>query len=199
MEEVQHEVAARRHEGKPVRIIPTDIAFGWARHLLDQGKFPGAAPGEDSFYSTLFKDKVHVGPNGCYLVALTWYGALLRESPEGRLLPIDTTLSSAQAKVLQQLAWEVVKNYPGCGLYEEGSTPCARPEITADAKTITLASETPGAWFRYTLDGTEPTRTRGYVYCGAISVQPGIQVKAVAYKSGMADSPVTAMADAPAK
>jgi hypothetical protein len=51
-----------------------------------------------------------------------------------------------------------------------------------------LKSATQGAWFRYTLDGTTPTRTRGYVYCGAISVQPGIRVKAVAYRSGMADS-----------
>ena len=33
-------------------------------------------------------------------------------------------------------------------------------------------------------------RTRGYVYCGIISVQPGIQVKAVADKSGMADSAI---------
>ena len=55
---------------------------------------------------------------------------------------------------------------------------------------MSLKSATPGVWFRYTLDGTEPTRTNGYVYCGAISVQPGIQVKAVAYKSGMADSTV---------
>jgi len=56
---------------------------------------------------------------------------------------------------------------------------------------ITLKSSTPGAWFRYTLDGTTPTRTRGYVYCGVISIQPGIRVKAVAYRSGMADSEVT--------
>jgi hypothetical protein len=55
---------------------------------------------------------------------------------------------------------------------------------------LTLKSATPGAWFRYTLDGTTPTRTRGYVYCGVISVRPGMTVKAIAYKSGMADSPV---------
>jgi len=61
---------------------------------------------------------------------------------------------------------------------------------TNDGKKITLSSATPGAWFRDTLDGTTPTRTRGYVYCGVISVQPGIQVKAVAYKSGMKDSEV---------
>ena len=64
--------------------------------------------------------------------------------------------------------------------------------LSSDGKIITLKSSTQGAWFRYTLDGTEPTRTRGYVYCGAISVQPGIQVKAIAYKSGMADSEVAA-------
>ncbi len=72
----------------------------------------------------------------------------------------------------------------------EGTEPCGKPEFTSDGKTITLKSSTPGAWFRYTLDGTEPTRTRGYVYCGAISEQPGIQVKAIAYKSGMKDSAV---------
>jgi hypothetical protein len=83
-----------------------------------------------------------------------------------------------------------VKNYPDCGLYEEGKQPCAKPTISSDGKAITLTSTTPGTWFRYTLDGTTPTRTRGYVYCGTISVQPGIHVKAVAYKSGMADSEV---------
>ena len=41
-----------------------------------------------------------------------------------------------------------------------------------------------------TMDGTTPTRTRGYVYCGVISARPGMTLKAVAYKSGMADSPV---------
>jgi hypothetical protein len=31
------------------------------------------------------------------------------------------------------------------------------------------------------------------VYCGAISVQPGIQVQAIAYKSGMKDSETAEM------
>ena len=124
--------------------------------------------------------------------SLTWYAALYRESPEGKLLPIGTNLTADQARVLQRLAWDVVKNYPDCGLFEKGVLPCGKPEIADDGKTITLKSATPGAWFRYTLDGTVPTRTNGYVYCGAIHVQPGIAVKAVAYKSGMADSEVTA-------
>jgi hypothetical protein len=36
-EEVQHEILARYHEGKPVRILPTCLALGWARNLIDQG------------------------------------------------------------------------------------------------------------------------------------------------------------------
>ncbi len=70
---------------------------------------------------------------------------------------------------------------------------CGAATFASDGKTITLASATPGAWFRYTLDGTTPSRTKGYVYCGVISVQPGIHVQAIAYKSGMADSEISAM------
>ena len=192
-EEVQHQITTQYHEGKPVRIIPSALALGWARTLIDQGKFPGVQPGEANFYATLFEDHVHVNAAGCFLVDCTWYAALYHESPEGKLLPIGTNLSSEQAVVLQRMAWDVIKNYPDCGLYEKGGEPCAKPEIANDGKTVTLKSATAGAWFRYTLDGTEPTRTNGYVYCGAISVQPGIALKAVAYKSGMADSAVTSM------
>jgi len=187
-EEVRHGLLARNLGGKPVRVLPTCLALGWVRNLLDHGKFPGVAPGVENFYATFFEDSVHVNPAGCYLVALTWYAALLRESPEGKLLPVGTGLTAEQALLLQRLAWDTVKNYPDCGLYEDGTQACAAPEFANDGKIVTLSSGTPGAWFRYTLDGTAPARTNGYVYCGAISVQPGIQVKAVAYKSGMADS-----------
>lgn len=199
-EEVQHEIAARDREGKRVRILPTALALGWARNLVDQGKFPGVSPGEANFYEAFFEDHVHVNPSGCYLVALTWYAALYRESPEGKLLPIGTALTAEQARVLQCLAWDVVRNYPDCGLYEDGSAATGIPQFTMEPKAsrgvtrVTLSSATPGAWFRYTLDGTRPTRTNGYVYCGVISIRPGMKVKAVAYKSGMADSAVAEMA-----
>ena len=98
--------------------------------------------------------------------------------------------------MLQRLAWDVVSNYSDCGLYEDGTQACATPTIENDGKTIKLGCATPGAWFRYTLDGTTPTRTNGYVYRGVIRVQPGIEVKAVAYKSGMADSAVSGEASA---
>ncbi len=198
-EEVQHQILDQYHEGKPVRIIPTALALGWARHLIDEGKLPGVPPGQASFYQTLFEDQVHVNSAGCYLVSLTWYAALYRESPEDKLLPIGTGLTADQARVLQRLAWDVIKNYPDCGLYEKGDQPCGKPELTSDGKTIALKSTTPGAWFRYTLDGTTPTRTNGYVYCGTVSVQPGVTPKAIAYQSGMADSAVAELSISPEK
>lgn len=60
-----------------------------------------------------------------------------------------------------------------------------------------LNSLTHGAWFRYTLDGTTPTRTCGYVYCGVIGMQPGIHVKAIACRSGMADSIISELKSQP--
>jgi hypothetical protein len=197
MEELQHRLAAQYHEGRPAHIIPSALAMGWIKNKIDHGEVPGVKPG--SFYPLLFNDQVHPADapihgtaNGAFLVDMTWFSAFYRESPEGKVLPIETTFTPEQARIVEQLAWDVIQNYPDCGLYEDGTTPCAKPEFASDGKATTLKSATPGAWFRYTLDGTTPTRTRGYVYCGVISVQPGITVKAVAYKSGMADSEVAA-------
>jgi len=195
-EEVQKLINERDHAGKRVKIIPSDIAMGWARNLLDHNKIHGIPGGEASFYATFFEDSVHVSPIGSYLVDLTWYSAFYGQSPEGKVLPIGTTLTAEQAGILQRLAWDVVKNYPGAGLYEQGTTPVESPTASpapgevGDVTPVTLSSATPGAWFRYTLDGTTPTRTRGYVYCGVVSVRPGMTLSAIAYKSGMADSGV---------
>ena len=199
VEEVQTRIGQTYHDGKRPRVLPSALAMGWIRNMIDNRKFPGVKPG--SFYSLLFRDQVHPAAslssgsaNGAFLVDMTWYSAFYRESPVGNVLPIETTFTPEQSAIIQQLAWDVIKNYPDCGLYEEGTTPVRNPEFSPAPTTVqnitpvTLSSSTPGAWFRYTLDGTTPTRTRGYVYCGVISVRPGMTVKAVAYKSGMADS-----------
>jgi hypothetical protein len=196
VEEVQHRLNAQKSEGKPARIIPCSLALGWARNLIDNHQFPGVSPGEDNFYHTFFADTVHVNPAGCYLVDAVWYAAFTGQSPEGKLQPVGTALTPVQAAVIQRLAWKIVQNYPYCGLYQAGTTPVAAPTFSIPAKPITqptpidLRSTTRGVSYRYTLDGTTPTRTRGYVYCGIITARPGMTVKAVAYKSGMADSGV---------
>jgi hypothetical protein len=194
VEELQREIAKTDSGSKPVRIIPVCLARGWINNMINHGQVPGVPP--DSMYPLLFSDQVHVNPAGSYLVDLAWYAAFYKRSPESEMLPVTTDLSAGQAGVLQRLAWDVVKNYPDCGLYEVGTKPAGTPTATpspselADVTPVTLSSSTPGAWFRYTLDGTTPTRTRGYVYCGVISLRPGMTLKAVAYKSGWADSSV---------
>jgi hypothetical protein len=193
-EDLQRKVCETYKEGKRPRIIPTALALGWVHHMIERDEFPGVA--NDTFYPTLFSDAVHTNAEGSFLVECTWYAAFYGQSPQGKFLPLGLKLTAQQAAALQRLAWNVVKNYPDCGLYEEGATRAGKPELSPapgaikDVTPVTLSSSTPGAFFRYTLDGTEPGRTRGYIYCGVVSVRPGMTVKAMAYKSGMADSPV---------
>ncbi len=194
VEDVQRKIAETDKGAKPVRVLPTSLAMGWVRNRIEHGEFPGVPTGD--FYSFLFRDSVHPNPNGAYLVDLTWYAAFYGESPEGKVLPVGTNLTPEQAAVMQRLAWDVIENYPDCGIFTEGKTPAEKPQFSPSARAIsavtpvTLSSATPGVWFRYTLDGTTPTRTNGYIYCGVISIRPGLTLKAVAYKNGLADSVV---------
>jgi hypothetical protein len=190
-ETIQSKVCEISKAGKRPRILPCTLAVVHLKNRLEQGLIPGFA-GRD-FDPIMFYDNVHPGDAGRYLLCMTWYAAFYGESPVGKMPPLQANLNAEQAAALQQLAWDVVKNYPDCGLYEEGKELCGKPLFSNDGKFITLKSSTAGAWFRYTLDGTAPTRTHGYIYCGKISVQPGIQVKAIAYKSGMADSTVSSL------
>ena len=58
------------------------------------------------------------------------------------------------------------------------------------AQTVTLSSTTAGATIRYTLDGTAPSESAGTVYTAPFSVAGTTTVKAIAYASGLTDSPV---------
>jgi hypothetical protein len=190
IETIEQKVWAADKQGKRARILPCTLAVGQLERLLGEGKIPGLTARD--FDPMMYYDNVHPGDYGRYLLCLVWYAAFYGESPIGKIPPVNMNITPAQADALQHLAWDVVKNYPDCGLYEAGTQPCAKPGFASNGKIITLKSATPGAWFRYTLDGTTPTRTHGFVYCGAITSQPGIKLQAVAYKSGMADSEVSA-------
>jgi len=198
-EDVKTEVLKTYTGEKKPRLLPCAIAAGCLKSWLDQGKIPGMTG--ELYPFMMFRDNFHSGPLGTYLISMLAYATFYGESPVGKIPPIDTDLTPEQAAAFQALAWDVAKNYPDCGLYEEGTTPVGTPRLLAspaksgDAKDaglrhVTLSSSTEGAWFRYTLDGTEPTRTRGYIYCGVVSMRPGMTLKAIAYKSGMADSGV---------
>jgi RHS repeat-associated protein len=56
--------------------------------------------------------------------------------------------------------------------------------------TVTIATATSGASLRYTTDGSTPSSTAGTVYSSPISVTSTKTIKAIAYKTGLANSNV---------
>lgn len=59
------------------------------------------------------------------------------------------------------------------------------------ALSVSIASTTPGASFRFTTDGrTTPTKTVGTLYSGPVGITATTQFRAIAFKSGLRDSPV---------
>lgn len=57
-------------------------------------------------------------------------------------------------------------------------------------QSVTISSATSGASIRYTLDGTTPTSTTGTLYSGPVAIATSATLKAIAYKTGLADSSV---------
>lgn len=55
-------------------------------------------------------------------------------------------------------------------------------------QTVALATLTPGATIRFTIDGTEPTETNGTAYSAAISVNSSRSIRARAFKTGATPS-----------
>ena len=64
----------------------------------------------------------------------------------------------------------------------------------SSAQLVTISTATAGAAIRYTTDGSTPTSSTGTLYSGPVNVSSNLTLKAMAYKSGMADSSVTAAA-----
>src|SRR5215471_10035249 len=97
----------------------------------------------------------------------------------------------------------------GCvGTAATAPTQCAKPTLTpSDASnaitsvTVKIATATPGAYLRYTVDGSTPTggpsgngtqiaAARGKVTVTFGLGPKGTMLKAIAYKAGLADSPI---------
>ena len=88
------------------------------------------------------------------------------------------------------------------------ATQCAKPTLnppdaanTTTSVTVTIATATKGAYLRYTLDGSTPTGgssgngTEITASKGTVLVEFGVgpvgkTLKAIAYKEGLADSPI---------
>jgi len=75
--------------------------------------------------------------------------------------------------------------------------PCAAPVFAppagtyGSAQSVTITTATAGAAIRYTTNGTTPSDTVGTVYTGSVSISVNTTLKAIAYKAGQSNSPVT--------
>lgn len=67
------------------------------------------------------------------------------------------------------------------------------PGYYSDAKTLEMSTITPGASIRYTLDGTIPSQSHGFVYGGALILSETVTVKAVAYTASAVSDVSTAL------
>jgi len=65
------------------------------------------------------------------------------------------------------------------------------PGTYSSAQTVTLSSATAGASIRYTTDGSTPTSSTGTLYSGPVTISATTPLKAIAYQSGLTNSPVT--------
>jgi uncharacterized repeat protein (TIGR03803 family) len=79
------------------------------------------------------------------------------------------------------------------GLYDV-VPPAATPAFSAGSgtywggQTITISSATPGAVIRYTLDGSLPSESAGYLYTSPLQIGTSMSINAIAYRVGCLDS-----------
>lgn len=65
------------------------------------------------------------------------------------------------------------------------------PGSYSGEQAVELVTSTPGAQIRYTTDGSEPSPSNGALYAGPVTLTGTTDLRAIAYKSGLADSPVS--------
>jgi hypothetical protein len=68
------------------------------------------------------------------------------------------------------------------------------PGTYTSTQTVSISTTTAGASIRYTTDGSTPSETAGTLYSAPFAVGSALTMKALAYKSGMIDSPVVTAA-----
>lgn len=75
---------------------------------------------------------------------------------------------------------------------EQAAAPALSPApgVYASAQNVTITTTTTGATIRYTTDGSIPSSTHGTIYTGPVAVSASMTLMAIAYKDGMAASPV---------
>ncbi len=128
-------------------------------------------------------------------------GASIRYTTDGSTPTSSTgTIYTGQIAISTNTTLKAIAYYAGMTdsfvASSSYSIRCAQPSFTAaagtypTAQTVTIATLTGGATIRYTTDGTTPSSTVGTIGT-SVTLNGGCVLKAVAYKTGMADSQVS--------
>jgi len=140
---------------------------------------------------------------GSALFVSGYGGTQLNANLTGTTVYAQSTISFTTGAGVNSVTIGVTKSGPGTGkTYADdfklvNTSQCASPSFSPVAGTydspqsVTISTETSGATIRYTTDGTTPTETVGTVYNGAVNINATCTLKAIAYKTGLADSAVT--------
>lgn len=88
---------------KPILIIPVGDVMLELDRRMKAGKVKG--------YKTIwqfYKDGIHMGPNGSYLTACTFFACITGRSPEGLPFDLYGVTDPEIAKLIQETSWKVV-------------------------------------------------------------------------------------------
>ncbi|HJL18264.1 MAG TPA: hypothetical protein RMH99_21550 [Sandaracinaceae bacterium LLY-WYZ-13_1] len=116
-ESVMDDVDARV-DGPAMRMVPGGTALGRLVDRVEAGGVPGLGSRRD-----LFVDDIHLGDVGNYFIALVQYATIYQRSPVGvTASTVDrwgepfAAPSPDAARVMQEIAWEVVSTDPRAGV-----------------------------------------------------------------------------------
>jgi hypothetical protein len=96
---------------KPPLLIPV----GHVMAALDLKMREGKVPGYTSIYQ-LYRDGIHLGESGSYLVGCTYFAILLKQSPVALPTAPYGKIDEGLATIIQETAWEVVSHDPNSGV-----------------------------------------------------------------------------------
>lgn len=87
---------------KPVRLIPAGSVISELDKQARAGTVPGIKQIEE-----LYKDDIHMGPAGVYLVRCVFYSVIMKDNPVG-LPGAGKDVPDELSKIFQETAWKVV-------------------------------------------------------------------------------------------
>lgn len=104
-----------RKETPFLRKKPLLVPVGHVMNELHRRMKAGEVPGYRSIHQ-LYRDGIHLGEAGSYLVGCTFFATMLRQSPVGLPSAPYGKIDPALAQTIQKTVWDVVSKHPDAGV-----------------------------------------------------------------------------------